>query len=278
MLSDELSKILIKLDNGLIEASPSVEDVVDYYIEDEPDGEFYQEDEDLDDLDGDITLDPDSLKVEAHGLSAIDLKRLKDHASQVEDPDLKRILNFLCQSNVLVNITQDVTKMKKESVEDEINEGASHKAMLRRYNQYFAQYRRSSDVSSKIRKDADYDIGALVKRRTKKIPDDVPFGMSDIFSGKEIDAIMKHPNYNSLDRNLRDAFMSALEEEASRISDDIDDVIVNAFLSETKELVKGLASEAAYRAGMATHIDGVFRLSELGLKHGQELLHVRMRG
>ena len=51
---------------------------------------------------------------EAHGLSAEDAKRVEALANSVKDPELKRILNFIVTSNVKVNKTQDVTKMKKE--------------------------------------------------------------------------------------------------------------------------------------------------------------------
>ena len=47
---------------------------------------------------------------EAHGLSKSDLEKLEDFASEVEE--IKRILKFIITSNVLVDKTQDVTKMK----------------------------------------------------------------------------------------------------------------------------------------------------------------------
>jgi hypothetical protein len=50
---------------------------------------------------------------EAHGLSGSDAKKLKDFAKSVEDAEIKRILNFIIKSNVKVDKTQDVTKMKK---------------------------------------------------------------------------------------------------------------------------------------------------------------------
>jgi len=49
---------------------------------------------------------------EAHGLSKSDLEKLEDFASKVEE--IKRILKFITTSNVLVDKTQDVTKMKKD--------------------------------------------------------------------------------------------------------------------------------------------------------------------
>ena len=57
------------------------------------------------------------LMAEAHGLSAEDAKRVEDLISLINnltDPELKRILNFILKSNVKVDQTQDVTKMKKK--------------------------------------------------------------------------------------------------------------------------------------------------------------------
>ena len=51
---------------------------------------------------------------EAHGLSQKDLDYVKDFADETEDKELKRILKFIVKSNVLVDKTQDVTKMKKK--------------------------------------------------------------------------------------------------------------------------------------------------------------------
>ena len=50
---------------------------------------------------------------EAHGLSQKDVDYVKDFADKTDDEELKRILNFLVKSNVKVDKTQDVTKMKK---------------------------------------------------------------------------------------------------------------------------------------------------------------------
>lgn len=173
---------------------------------------------------------------------------------------------------------EDTTLDPEELPSSQVSEAESHDAMMRRYEEYFAQYKRARDVSAKIIDDMDYDINALIKRRVKNIPPSIPFGMSDIFSAKEIAAIMNHANYKLLDRTLQDAFFSSLEEAASDISSEIDNVLIDAFLSETKVLKKSLASEAAYRAGMATHAEGVFRLSELGQRHSRDLLKQRMSG
>jgi hypothetical protein len=52
---------------------------------------------------------------EAHGLAPADVKRVKDLIDMFEDKEIKRILKFLVKSNVEVDKTQDVTKMKKEN-------------------------------------------------------------------------------------------------------------------------------------------------------------------
>ena len=51
---------------------------------------------------------------EAHGLSKSDLEKLEDFVSMLEEEEIKRILKFITTSNVLVDKTQDVTKMKKD--------------------------------------------------------------------------------------------------------------------------------------------------------------------
>tara|TARA_R110000824_G_scaffold5484_2_gene25371 strand:- start:856 stop:1056 length:201 start_codon:yes stop_codon:yes gene_type:complete len=51
---------------------------------------------------------------EAHGLSQKDLDYVRDFADKTDDKELKRILKFIVKSNVLVDKTQDVTKMKKK--------------------------------------------------------------------------------------------------------------------------------------------------------------------
>jgi len=51
---------------------------------------------------------------EAHGLSQKDIDYVKDFIDKTDDKELKRILNFIVKSNVLVDKTQDVTKMKKK--------------------------------------------------------------------------------------------------------------------------------------------------------------------
>ena len=52
---------------------------------------------------------------EAHGLSKDDVNYVKKVAEETEDEELKRILKFIAKSNVEVDVTQDVTKMKKEA-------------------------------------------------------------------------------------------------------------------------------------------------------------------
>jgi hypothetical protein len=51
---------------------------------------------------------------EAHGLSKEDADYVKSVADKTDDSELKRILKFIVKSNVKVDKTQDVTKMKKD--------------------------------------------------------------------------------------------------------------------------------------------------------------------
>ena len=51
---------------------------------------------------------------EAHGLSKKDADYVKSFIDKTDDKEIKRILRFIVKSNVLVDKTQDVTKMKKE--------------------------------------------------------------------------------------------------------------------------------------------------------------------
>jgi len=52
--------------------------------------------------------------VEAHGLSKKDAKYIEEFIEETDDKKLKRILRFIVKSNVEVDKTQDVTKMKKK--------------------------------------------------------------------------------------------------------------------------------------------------------------------
>lgn len=55
------------------------------------------------------------LMLEAHGLSPEDVEKVKDHIEALENAEeLKTILKFLVGSNVKVDKTQDVTKMKAD--------------------------------------------------------------------------------------------------------------------------------------------------------------------
>ena len=54
---------------------------------------------------------------EGHGLSQKDLDYVRDFADVTDDKELKRILKFIVKSNVLVDKTQDITKMKKKEKE-----------------------------------------------------------------------------------------------------------------------------------------------------------------
>ena len=54
---------------------------------------------------------------EAHGLSQKDADYVKDFIDKTDDKEIKRILRFIVKSNVLVDKTQDVKKMKKQDKE-----------------------------------------------------------------------------------------------------------------------------------------------------------------
>ena len=60
--------------------------------------------------------------LEAHGLSGEDAKVISDFADETDDKNLKRILKFIVKSNVEVDKTQDVTKMKKKNEGEELEE------------------------------------------------------------------------------------------------------------------------------------------------------------
>ena len=51
---------------------------------------------------------------EAHGLSKEDEEYIENFIKKTEDKELKRILRFIVKSNIKVEKTQDVTKMKKK--------------------------------------------------------------------------------------------------------------------------------------------------------------------
>lgn len=52
--------------------------------------------------------------VEAHGLSKEDAKYVEEFIEKTDDKKIKKILRFIVKSNVEVDKTQDVTKMKKK--------------------------------------------------------------------------------------------------------------------------------------------------------------------
>lgn len=141
-----------------------------------------------------------------------------------------------------------------------------------RRNEFFFTYKRPSDVSSKITKDAAYDIEALIKRRISVVPDDVLFGMDDLFSEKELMAISRHPSFDSLPRSYRGFIMFALDEALESAALEIEEALIHAFLGD-KVLRRSLAAESAYRAGFA---DSDLRLNELGENHARDLILNRL--
>tara|TARA_R100000734_G_C3316980_1_gene109758 strand:+ start:1431 stop:2120 length:690 start_codon:yes stop_codon:yes gene_type:complete len=69
--------------------------------------------------DGDYIKEEVEELSEAHGLDSGDAKILRQHATTLDDgSEIKRIINFILKSNVKVDQTQDVTKMKKEELEE----------------------------------------------------------------------------------------------------------------------------------------------------------------
>lgn len=147
----------------------------------------------------------------------------------------------------------------------------SYDADLAKAEAFFKTYKRPADVSAKIQADPKFDINALIMRRVNALPDDILFGYSDILSEKELKAIANHPTFKSL-TNHRLLVQNALETIKEDAASSLDSVIVSALFSESKTLEKGLAAEAAYRAGMATHSAGQFRLNELGERHAISLV------
>ena len=125
----QLKQIIKEELEAVSEQSQYEEGSVGYHIEDaiqmlkseeDTSGTLFQVinrlEEALDTLDNDpgygMIDDRDQLD-EAHGLSKADAKTLKDFAKD-QKGDIKRIINFLVKSNVEVDKTQDVTKMKKK--------------------------------------------------------------------------------------------------------------------------------------------------------------------
>ena len=63
--------------------------------------------------------------LEAHGLDPEDAKKVEKHLDNIKDTkDIERILKFIVKSNVKVDKTQDVTKMKKKKEKVEESNGA----------------------------------------------------------------------------------------------------------------------------------------------------------
>ena len=143
---------------------------------------------------------------------------------------------------------------------------------------YFERYKRATDVSSKIRNNPDFDIKGLISRRIKPLPDNVPFSLSDIFSLKELEAIIKHPKHNSLDPDIRGNILDALDAHVESIGDDIDDALIEAVLGAQGVLESGDVAVAALMAGFA-YLDGkTYRVNTLGERHAFYLTRQRLIG
>lgn len=155
-----------------------------------------------------------------------------------------------------------------ESLKDEgLSKGA------KKHDRFFATYKRPRDVSAKIKRDGMYDLKGLISRRRKVIPVDVPFNLSDIFSENELKAMLNHAGFKELSRSLRDDITNALVESLERAALDIEEAIIDAFLSDDNVLSQSLAAESAYRAGFT---DSDLKLNELGESHARDLLRGRV--
>jgi hypothetical protein len=157
----------------------------------------------------------------------------------------------------------------------EANEGAAQDD-IKRHEAFFANYKRPTDVSAKIKKDAKYDIAALISRRVKPLPDNVPFNLSNILSIKELDAIMRHPTFDRLDAVLRDDLIGAIDEHLESIGDEIDTTLVMAATTDGV-LKESDAAYAAYLAGMASkEADGSYKINGLGERHAVSVAYKRL--
>lgn len=152
----------------------------------------------------------------------------------------------------------------------------SHEQDMRIRDRFFSTYKRPADVTAQLQKDGKYDLDALIARRSKPVPDDVLFSLSDLFSPKEIEAIAKHPMFKEMSRLNQTLIMNAIDAQVESISRDIDMVLVNAALSNGI-LESGNAASAAYAAGMASKdADGKYRLTTLGERHAISLAFDRI--
>jgi len=99
---------------------------------------------------------------EAHGLSKKDAETLADFGKDQEG-EIKRIIDFLVGSNVEVDRTQDVTKMKKEEIKQIVREEMA-KVILEKDDRCTRIAKRKYDVWPSA-----YASGAVVQCRRGKI-------------------------------------------------------------------------------------------------------------
>lgn len=198
--------------------------------------------------------------------------------------DLKAISEVIYSAVMELVKRDEATTPSDEEEDDEDTldapEASESRARMARekHKAYFDSYKRPGDVSAKIKRDDSYDIKALISRRTKNIPVSVAFGLGDVLSSKELEAISRHPTFNDLDRSMRDDVINALDAQMEAIALEIDTAIVEAALSADKKIAPGRAALAALQCGMAVEVGGDFYLTTLGEDHGRSMIATLIEG
>ena len=149
---------------------------------------------------------------EAHGLSKDDVNYVKKVAEETEDEELKRILKFIAKSNVEVDVTQDVTKMKKEA-----KMKITHKQLRQIIKEELG-----NTVNESVADMAPMDI--LIEEHAGKIVDAFGEAMESLWD--EDTAMMKQQGYTdrsqwdsqvgsaklALEKSLEEAITKAIQE------------------------------------------------------------------
>ena len=114
---------------------------------------------------------------EAHGLSKKDAKILKDFAKD-QRGDIRRILDFLIKSNVEVDRTQDVTKMKKdegEELEERCQKGYKTHPTRKTKKMFGRTYRNCIKAEGLDEEEVDErKLKPAEKRKLKRLEKEVP--------------------------------------------------------------------------------------------------------
>jgi hypothetical protein len=199
--------------------------------------------------------------------------------------DLKAISEVI-YSAVMELIKRDESSTPDDDDEDDEEEtldapetNESRARMTReKHKAYFDSYKRPGDVSAKIKRDDSYNIKGLISRRTKNIPVSVPFGLGDVLSTKELEAISRHATFNDLDQSTQRDVTNALDAQMEAVALEIDTAIVEAALSADKKIAPGRAALAALQCGMAVEVGGDFYLTTLGESHGLSMIDTLIEG